>query len=106
IDDFYREESGTRLRFAAEVLGGGWDALVSARADLVIAAPGDVPVTGGYTTRLLGHVDWVFAVAPHHPLAALPEPLNREQILVHRAVAVADSSRSLTPRTIGVLSGQ
>jgi len=39
IAEFYRAASGTRLRIASEVLGGCWDALVSGRADLVIAAP-------------------------------------------------------------------
>jgi len=106
IKDFYREESGTRLRFSTEVLGGCWDALVSGRADLAIAAPGDGPITGGYTTRLLGYVAWVFAVAPDHPLAKQRDPLTHDQISAYRAVAVADSSRSLTPRTVGILGGQ
>lgn len=106
VGEFYRQAAGTRLRLAAEVLGGCWDALVSGRADLVLAAPGDGPAGGGYATQLLGYLEWVFAVAPEHPLAALPEPLSREQILVHRAVAVADSSRSLPPRTMGLFSGQ
>ena len=48
----------------------------------------------------------MFAVPPDHPLAKLPEPLRREDILAHRAVAVADSSRNLPPRTAGLLSGQ
>ncbi|MCW5604382.1 MAG: LysR family transcriptional regulator, partial [Burkholderiales bacterium] len=68
-DEFHREECGTRLRIASEVLGGCWDALVSGRADLVIGAPGDGPAGGGYTVRPLGEVEWVFAVAPTHPLA-------------------------------------
>lgn len=106
IADFYREASGTRLRVAVEVLGGCWDALVSARADLVIAAPGEGPAGGGYTTRLLGYLEWAFAVAPDHPLAQVPEPLRQEDILGHRAVAAADSSRNLPPRTVGLLSGQ
>lgn len=106
LADFYREASGTRVRLGAEVLGGCWDALLSGRADVVIAAPGDGPAGGGYTTRLLGYQDWVFAVTPDHPLARLPEPLKRDDIFSHRAVAVADSSRSLPPRTTGLLSGQ
>src|SRR5580765_3502664 len=36
VDEFYKENSGTRLRIATEVLGGTWDALASARADLAI----------------------------------------------------------------------
>ncbi len=103
---FHQQQCGMRLRISAEVLGGCWDALSSGRADLVIGAPGDGPAGGGYTTRSMGNVDWVFAVAPDHPLAAAPEPLHHGDILAHRAVAVADSSRNLPPRTAGLLTGQ
>ena len=104
--DFYAEHTQTRLRFSSEVLGGCWDAVASGRADLAIGASGEGPAGGGYQTRPLGEIDWVFAVAPAHPLAAAREPLTREDILAHRAVVVADSSRNLPPRTTGLLSGQ
>lgn len=106
VADFYREECGTRLRLLTEVYGGGWDALLSERADLVIGAPGEGPPGGGYATRVIGNVDFVFVVAPDHPLARMPEPLPSEAILRYRAVSAADSSRNLPPRTSGLLSGQ
>jgi DNA-binding transcriptional LysR family regulator len=106
IAEFYAEESGTRIRLAHEVLAGTWDALVSGRADLALGVSGEVPAGGGYAIRMLGYKDFVFAVAPTHPLAALPEPLKHEQILAHRAVAIGDSSRNLPPRAIGLLTGQ
>ncbi|MDP2706514.1 MAG: LysR substrate-binding domain-containing protein, partial [Burkholderiales bacterium] len=104
--DFYAEDCGTRLRLLTEVYGGAWDALVTGRADLVIGAPGEGPAGGGYSTRPLGAVQWQFMVAPTHPLAQLPEPLKPEDILKHRSIAAADSSRNLPPRTSGLLSGQ
>jgi DNA-binding transcriptional LysR family regulator len=106
LADFYAEHSGTRVRLSGEVLGGTWDALVSNRADLAIGVSGDTPSGGGYAVRPLGTMEFVFAVAPSHPLAALPEPLTREQILAHRAIAVGDTSRNLPPRSVGLLSGQ
>ncbi len=36
---------------------------------------------------------FVYAVAPHHPLAALEHPLCDEELRGHRAVAVADSTQ-------------
>ncbi len=96
----------TRLRLSREVLGGAWDALVSGRADLVIGAPGEGPPGGGYALAALGEVEFLFVVAPHHPLADAPEPLAPEQIRPHRAIAAADSSRALPPRTVGLLPGQ
>jgi len=103
---FYRIAPDTRLRLSSEVLGGTWDALVSGRADLVIGAPGDGPPGGGYVLHPLGEVEFVFVVAPHHPLAREPEPLTNDLIRRHRAVAAADTSRGLPPRTVGLLPGQ
>ena len=44
--------------------------------------------------------------APGHPLATEPEPLAPETIARHRAIAVADSARSLPRRSAGLLPGQ
>ncbi len=105
VEAFHRITPDTRLRLSTEVLGGTWDALVSGRADLVIGAPGDGPPGGSYARHPLGEVEFVFAVAPHHPLAAEPEPLSHDVIRKYRAVAAADSSRGLPPRTVGLLPG-
>ena len=107
LEDFYAAHpSGTQIRLSSEVYGGSWDALVSGRADLIVAAPGDAPTRGNYRTEFLGQVEFVFAVAPQHPLATALEPLTQQAILCHRAIAVADSSQHLAPRTAGLLSGQ
>lgn len=106
VDDFYQQMSGTRLRLSTEVLGGCWDALATRRADLAIGAPGDMPPGGGYRTAFLGRSQPVFAVAPAHPLSSAREPLPAAEILKHRAVVIADTSRQLLARTAGLLSGQ
>lgn len=103
---FYHVAPDTRLRLSTEVLGGSWDALVSGRADLVIGASGDAPPGGGYALHPLGEVEFVFVVAPHHPLAEETEPLSNDLIRRYRVVAAADSSRGLPPRTVGLLPGQ
>jgi DNA-binding transcriptional LysR family regulator len=96
----------TQLRISREVLGGTWDALVAGRADLVLGAVGEAPPGGGYRMLTLAEMASVFAVAPEHPLAAEPEPLSEADISRHRAVVAADSSRSLAPRSLGILFGQ
>jgi DNA-binding transcriptional LysR family regulator len=106
IEEFYREPGGTRLRLSREVLGGTWDAIASGRADLALGAPGDAPPGRTYASRTLGHIEMVFAAAPFHPICNEPMPLADATILRHRAVSVADSSRLLPPRTVGLISGQ
>lgn len=97
----------TRLRIMHEVLGGTWDALVTGRADLAIGAPGQGPsaqrLGASCRTEKLADVEFVFAIAPAHPLAALPEPLPLAELRRHRQVIVGDTSRRLAPRTSGLL---
>ncbi|MEK6550600.1 MAG: LysR family transcriptional regulator [Pseudomonadota bacterium] len=107
VSDFYSTEvCGTRVRLSAEVYGGTWDALASQRCDLAIGVPAEGPGGGGYATQPLGEVTWQFVVAPSHPLAVASEPISSAELLQHRAVSVADSSRHLPPRTSGLLTGQ
>lgn len=106
LADFYALDFGTRVKLTREVFGGSWDAIETGRADISIGAPGDVPSGGGYVTKLLGYLDFVFTVATDHPLASMPEPLTNQAIMQYRSVAAADSSRNLPPRTSGILSGQ
>lgn len=106
LERFYAQGFGTRLRVLREVYGGSWDALISGRASISIGAPGEGPPGGGYSIRSMGPLNFHFCVAPHHPLAALPEPLKNQDIQQHRSISAADSSRNLPPRTSGILSGQ
>jgi DNA-binding transcriptional LysR family regulator len=95
IEDFYKVADHTRLRIVRESLGGTWDALLDRRVDLLVGAAGDGPSGGGYTAEPIGTSSFVFAVAPHHPLAAIV-----------RAITVSDSARVLGARTVGILFGQ
>jgi len=106
LEQFFREPCGTEVKLITEVYGGSWDALVAGRADLSIGAPGEAPPGGGYSVRPMGLLEFVFAVAPQHPLAQFPEPLTSQAILQYRAISAADSSRHLAPRTSGLLTGQ
>ncbi|MBX9900519.1 MAG: LysR family transcriptional regulator [Burkholderiaceae bacterium] len=110
ITEFERQACGTRLRISQEVLSGVWESLVLGRADLAIGAAFDGPdivrTQGGFQTRILGQIDWVFAVAPSHPLASAPEPLSAATIQAHKIVAVGDTGRNFMSMTAGLLSGQ
>ncbi len=110
VSDFDSLGAPTRLRLSHEVMQGCWDALLEQRADLAIGAPHDAPADAfgpdRFGMRILGELPFVFCVAPGHPLASLEEPIPNEALVGHRAVAIADTSRSLPARTTGLLSGQ
>lgn len=103
-----RSGPGTRLRLRTEVLAGTWEALASGQADLAIGVPmgADYAPPAGIQMQPLGEMAFVFAVAPHHPLAQAPEPIGEAQLVRHRAVAVADSAQRFAPLTVNLLPGQ
>jgi DNA-binding transcriptional LysR family regulator len=106
IRDFDALDSGVSLRVTHEVLGGTWEALIDGRADLVIGATNEPPAAAGLDWFALGALQWVFAISPRHPLAAVAEPLSREAVARHRSVQVADSSRLREALSYGALPGQ
>ncbi len=103
-----RSGPGTRLRLRTEVLSGTMEALVNGQADLAIGVslrPERTPPSG-IQLQPLGEMAFVFAVAPHHPLAAVEGPISDTERLRHRAVAVADSAQRMAPVTVNLLPGQ
>ena len=101
------QDPGTRLRLRSEIMAGLWETLVTGQADLAIGVMmAATPAQPGIELRPLGTVEFVFAVAPHHPLASATEPLSDAQVMAHRAVAVADSAQRMSPVTVNLLPGQ
>ena len=96
----------TRIRIREETLSGTLEALSTGQADLAIGVGPDSARTAGVHSKPLGHITFVYAVAPHHPLADAPEPLTDDLIRKYRAVAVADSVQRGQGQTFGLLSGQ
>ena len=105
-ESFFSRSPPTRIRLRDETLSGTLEALTSGQADLAIGVTPDAATNPDVHSKPLGTVAFVFAVAPHHPLATAPEPLSDAVIQQHRAVAVADSVQRGRGLTFGLLSGQ
>ncbi len=102
---FLAQSPPTRIRLRDETLSGTLEALTSGQADLALGVA-DLGHSTALVTRPLGEVRFVYAVAPHHPLAQVSTPLTDEMMRAHRAVAVADSISRGRGVTIGLLGGQ
>lgn len=105
-ESFFVLGAPTRLKLREEALSGTLEALTSGQADLAIGVALEPATSAGIHGKPLGSMSFVYAVAPHHPLAAAPEPLTDEVLLHHRAVAVADSVQRGSGLTFGLLGGQ
>jgi DNA-binding transcriptional LysR family regulator len=112
IKDFDRLGCPTQLTFQQEVLDGCWESLIDGRCDLLIGAledaPSEVFAAGQIKVRPFGPIEFVFCVAPGHPLAeaSYSKGLTPDDLRPHRAVAIADSTRHMTPKTLGLLRDQ
>ena len=105
VESFYSQSPPTRLKWRDEILTGTLQALTSGHADLAIGVVVNTSNVAGLQQELLGETSFVFAVAPHHPLANAPEPIDDTTLLRHRAIAVADSAQSHGV-SMGLLGGQ
>jgi len=106
IRDFYQLGVPADVHIVEEVFAGTWDALQSRRVDLIIGADNFSTPAGNFTTRALGEMPFVFAVAADHPLASAEEPLSEEDISRYPASVAADTSRSLPPGHAGIFRRQ
>lgn len=104
---FYESNPPTRLRLRDEALSGSLYALTSGQADLAIGVGAMENITPGLRFAEIGPMmNFVFAVAPNHPLVSAAKPLSDDAIRAHRAVAVADTIPQGNGITIGLLAGQ
>ena len=106
VESFFNQSPPTRIRLREETLSGTFAALSAGLADLAIGVSADAASSPDIHGKPLGHMDFVYVVAPHHPLADAPEPLSDETLQKHRAVAVADSIQRGSGITFGLLMGQ
>nr|WP_315188940.1 LysR family transcriptional regulator [uncultured Albidiferax sp.] len=103
---FFALNPPTRVKIREEVLYGTLDALVTGQADVAIGVAMEDITNSNIVGDRLGDMHFIFAVAPHHPLASQPEPLADSLIQHYRAVAVADSTQRGNALTFGLLGGQ
>ncbi len=105
VEAFYAMSPPTRLKLRDGIMSGTREALTSGRADLAIGVSNIASDVAGLQQAPLGDLLFIYVVAPHHPLASMPEPITFAVMLRHRAVAVADSAQR-GGMTMGLLGGQ
>jgi LysR family transcriptional activator of the allD operon len=85
---------------------GVWDELLHNGGHVALGAPGFHTINDDFATEPLGIINWVFVVAPQHPLASTSGPLGNEVLRRYPAINVEDTSQRLRKRTAWRLPGQ
>lgn len=97
----------TRLKIRSEALSGTVSALQNGLADIAIGIPDEALFLGKHIQyETLGPISFVFAVAPHHPLAQIKGKISTTQIKSHRFVIVADTVATGQGISIAYTPGQ
>src|SRR3954464_10981680 len=65
---FFEVSPQTRLRVRDEALSGTLQSVIRGESDLALGVSIEPGNAMGLQSRTLGELDWVFVVAPHHPL--------------------------------------
>lgn len=102
---FNQLDKQVSIEISEEVLGGAWDALVADRCDLTLGASGDLP-KGVFEYHLMGEAEFIFAVAPEHPLTLHQGPVDAAAIRAFPTVVIADSSLTAPQRSSGLLESR
>ena len=105
IAEFCALQKPVNIQVVEEVLGGGWDALHTQRADIAVGVTGEI-LSGLYDIENIGDAEFVFVVSANHPLTKEPEPISSSRIAEFPAIVVKDSSRSLPGRSSGLFAAK
>ncbi|MBT0587671.1 LysR family transcriptional regulator [Alteromonas oceanisediminis] len=102
---FCELQKPVNIQLLEEVLGGGWDALTTQRADLAVGLSGETAI-GNYDVKPIANAEFVFAVAATHSLASAQEPIASDHVSQYPAIVVKDSSRTLPDRSSGLFAAR
>ncbi|HEX4883535.1 MAG TPA: HTH-type transcriptional activator AllS [Casimicrobiaceae bacterium] len=106
LADLHRRFPHAALKVRRAVYMGVWDEMLHGGGNVALGVPGFHTINDDFATLPLGIVNWVFVVAPSHPLASAPGPLTSDVLRRYPAVNVEDTSVRLTKRTAWRLPGQ
>lgn len=101
LADFLSEHENVEIDLVESVLNGGWEALDQDRVELLIGAPGPVPLQKGFRAVAIGDSDLVPVIATAHNYAgraqvpeALAEILPRLRRIITHDTSLLEISRS------------
>ena len=96
----------TCFKVYRETYMGVWEALEADRCDLAIGAPGMHPMGTQFQTLALGNINWLFVMAPGHPLNRMTGILPDSALERFPAVNFEDTSTERKKSKAWLLPGQ
>jgi DNA-binding transcriptional LysR family regulator len=94
INDFLVEHPSIEIDIRESVLNGGWEALAQDNVDLIVGAPGPVPLQKGYRAVPMAPIELVPVIAGSHSQAGLANNSEALQLALPklRRIIIHDTS--------------
>ncbi|WP_373959992.1 LysR family transcriptional regulator [Vibrio gigantis] len=99
-------ECSTRLYVQEDILSGGWEALISGRADILISSMPHIELPNTVNYKSIGSIEMVWVAAQNAKILNEPNPLSESIRREHTIIAVADTAKSVPKTTKNILLNQ
>ncbi|MGK0475921.1 MAG: DNA-binding transcriptional LysR family regulator [Oleispira sp.] len=106
LADFLAEHKNVEIDLLESVLNGGWEALDQDRVELLVGAPGPVPLQKGFRAIPIGDSDLIPVIAGSHKYATLAKDTEalRAMLPKLRRIITHDTSMLEISRSAGLSS--
>ncbi|MEZ9408640.1 LysR family transcriptional regulator [Vibrio lentus] len=99
-------ECSTQLYVQEDILSGGWEALISGKADILISSIPNIELPNTVNSKTIGRVEMIWVAAKNAPILKEPNPLSESTRREHTIIAVADTAKSAPKITKNILLNQ
>ena len=99
-------ECSTQLYVQEDILSGGWEALTSGKADILISSMPNIELPNTVNIKTIGSVEMIWVAAKNAPILDEPNPLSESTRREHTIIAVADTAKSAPKVTKNILLNQ
>ncbi len=108
LNDFIKAHPSLEVDICETVLSGGWEALDHDKVDLIVGAPGPVPLQKGYRAMPIGQDNLIPVISAQHPLLHLTRDAQtlKEALPQLRRIVTHDTAISEVSRSAGLTLGK
>ncbi len=108
LNDFINAHPSLEVDICETVLSGGWEALDHDKVDLIVGAPGPVPLQKGYRAMPIGQDSLIPVISAKHPLLHLTRNAEtlKDALPQLRRIVTHDTAISEVSRSAGLTSGK
>ncbi|MFM2606618.1 LysR family transcriptional regulator [Vibrio chagasii] len=99
-------ECSTQLYVQEDILSGGWEALISGKADILISSRPSIELPNTINLKAISNIEMIWVAAKQSSILVEQDPLSESTRRDYTIIAVADTAKSAPKTTKNILSNQ